>query len=179
LRIFVATPNGLGGRGGIDRMNDMLIEVMSAAPELNVVVERLVTRGNGNIVFAPIVLARALLRVWWAARQHRVDVVHICFAEGQRLSKSRCRAASTAEISALWSCVIGVGTATTKTSAVWGAVTARSLPDFTAAASTMSRSGSTIWARPELMRSTASRLMSTPTTSKPRAANVAAVGSPT
>jgi hypothetical protein len=63
LRIFVATPNGLGGRGGIDRMNDMLIEVMSAAPELNVVVERLVTRGNGNIVFAPIVLARALLRL--------------------------------------------------------------------------------------------------------------------
>jgi hypothetical protein len=56
LRVFVATPNGLGGRGGIDRMNDMLIEVMSAAPEMNVVVERLVTRGNGHIVFAPLVL---------------------------------------------------------------------------------------------------------------------------
>jgi glycosyltransferase involved in cell wall biosynthesis len=80
LRIFVATPNGLGGRGGIDRMNDMLIEVMSASPELNVVVERLVTRGNGSIVFAPIVLARALLRLWWAARQQKVDVVHVCLS---------------------------------------------------------------------------------------------------
>ena len=75
--------------------------------------------------------------------------------------------------------VIGVGTATTNASAVSGVVTARSMPDFTAAPSTISRSGSTICARPELIRSTASRLMSTPMTSKPRAANVAAVGSPT
>ena len=97
LRVFIATPNGLGGRGGIDRMNDMLIDVMSASPEMNVV-KRLVTRGNGNIVFAPFVLALALVRLWRAARQRKVDVL---------------------------------------------------------------------------------RLMSTPTTSKPRAANVAAVGSPT
>jgi hypothetical protein len=64
LRVLIATPNGLGGRGGIDRMNDMLIEVMSTSPEMNVVVERLVTRGNGNIVFAPLVLAVALVRLW-------------------------------------------------------------------------------------------------------------------
>jgi hypothetical protein len=80
LRVFIATPNGLGGRGGIDRMNDMLIDVMSAAPEMNVVVERLVTRGNGNIVFAPIVLALGLFRLWRAARQRKVDVLHICLS---------------------------------------------------------------------------------------------------
>lgn len=80
LRVFIATPNGLGGRGGIDRMNDMLIDVMAASPEMNVVVERLVTRGNGSIVFAPIVLALALFRLWRAARQRKVDVLHICLS---------------------------------------------------------------------------------------------------
>ena len=60
-------------------------------------------------------------------------------------------AASTAEMSAWWSSVIGVGTAMMKASAGSGAVTARSLPDLTAAPSTMSRSGSTMCARPELI----------------------------
>lgn len=80
LRVFIATPNGLGGRGGIDRMNDMLIDVIAAEPDLNVVVERLVTRGNGSVVFAPIALTRALFRLWRAARQRQVDVVHICLS---------------------------------------------------------------------------------------------------
>jgi glycosyltransferase involved in cell wall biosynthesis len=80
LRVFIATPNGLGGRGGIDRMNDMLIDVMAASPGTNVVVERLVTRGNGSIVFAPIVLALALRRLWRAARRGEVDVLHICLS---------------------------------------------------------------------------------------------------
>jgi glycosyltransferase involved in cell wall biosynthesis len=80
LRVFIATPNGLGGRGGIDRMNDMLIDVMAASPDMNVVVERLVTRGNGSIVFAPIVLALALFRLWRAARLRKVDVLHICLS---------------------------------------------------------------------------------------------------
>ena len=80
MRVFIATPNGLGGRGGIDRMNDMLIEVMSASPEMNVAVERLVTRGNGSIVFAPIVLGLALFRLWRAARRREVDVLHICLS---------------------------------------------------------------------------------------------------
>jgi glycosyltransferase involved in cell wall biosynthesis len=80
LRVFIATPNGLGGRGGIDRMNDMLIDVISAAPELNVVVERLVTRGNGSVIFAPISLCLALFRLWRAARRRQVDVVHICLS---------------------------------------------------------------------------------------------------
>jgi glycosyltransferase involved in cell wall biosynthesis len=80
LRVFIATPNGLGGRGGIDRMNDMLIDVISASPELNVMVERLVTRGNGSIVFAPIALGLALFRLWRAARRRQVDALHICLS---------------------------------------------------------------------------------------------------
>jgi glycosyltransferase involved in cell wall biosynthesis len=80
LRVFIATPNGLGGRGGIDRMNDMLIDVMAASPGANVVVERLVTRGNGSILFAPVVLGLALFRLWRAARRREVDVLHICLS---------------------------------------------------------------------------------------------------
>jgi glycosyltransferase involved in cell wall biosynthesis len=80
LRVFIATPNGLGGRGGIDRMNDMLIDVIEADPTLNVEVERLVTRGNGSVVFAPIALCLALFRLWRAARRRQVDVVHICLS---------------------------------------------------------------------------------------------------
>jgi glycosyltransferase involved in cell wall biosynthesis len=80
LRVFIATPNGLNGRGGIDRMNDMLIDVIAADPTLNVEVERLVTRGNGSVLFAPIALCLGLFRLWRAARQRQVDVVHICLS---------------------------------------------------------------------------------------------------
>jgi glycosyltransferase involved in cell wall biosynthesis len=80
LRVMIATPHGQGGRGGIDRMNDMAIDAIAASPGLNVTVDRLVTRGGGSIVLAPIVLARALLRLWLAARRREVDVVHICLS---------------------------------------------------------------------------------------------------
>jgi len=80
LRVMIATPNGEGGRGGIDRMNDMAIDAISASPELNVTVERLVTRGRRSIVFAPFVLASAVVRLWLAARRREVDVVHICLS---------------------------------------------------------------------------------------------------
>jgi glycosyltransferase involved in cell wall biosynthesis len=80
LRVLVATPNGLGGQGGIDRMNDMAIDAITAAPALNVTVERLVTRGHGNILQSPVVLARALLQLRRAARRREVDVLHICLS---------------------------------------------------------------------------------------------------
>jgi glycosyltransferase involved in cell wall biosynthesis len=80
LRVLVATPHGLGGRGGIDRMNDMAIEVISTSPELNVTAERLVTRGRGSLIFAPMVFALALTRLWLAARRGKVDVLHICLS---------------------------------------------------------------------------------------------------
>jgi glycosyltransferase involved in cell wall biosynthesis len=80
LRVLIATPSGLGGRGGIDRMNDMVIDVIAASPQMNVTVDRLVTRGLGSIVLSPIVLARALIRLWLAARRGQVDVLHICLS---------------------------------------------------------------------------------------------------
>ena len=80
LQVFIATPYGEGGRGGIDRLNDMIIDAISDAPEMNVTVKRLVTRGHGSIFFSPIVLAVAICRLWLAAKRRQVDVVHICLS---------------------------------------------------------------------------------------------------
>ena len=80
LRVLIATPNGQGGQGGIDRMNDMTIEAIESIPDLNVTVERLVTRGHGHILFSPIVFGRALVRLFAAARRKDVDLIHICLS---------------------------------------------------------------------------------------------------
>jgi glycosyltransferase involved in cell wall biosynthesis len=80
LRVLIATPYGRHGRGGIDRMNDMAIDAISASPELDVTATRLVTRGAGSIMFAPFVLAAALVRLWRAARRQEVDVLHVCLS---------------------------------------------------------------------------------------------------
>jgi glycosyltransferase involved in cell wall biosynthesis len=80
LRIFIATPLGLGGRGGIDRLNDSIIDAIEAAPELNVRVLRLVTRGQGNLLAALLVFAGSLVRFWRAGRRREVDLLHIHLA---------------------------------------------------------------------------------------------------
>jgi glycosyltransferase involved in cell wall biosynthesis len=80
LRVMIATPTGQGGRGGIDRMTDMTVDALMAIPDMNVTVERLVTRGNGSILLSPFVLGRALVRLVLAAKRQEVDVVHICLS---------------------------------------------------------------------------------------------------
>lgn len=80
LRVMIATPTGQGGRGGIDRMTDMTIDAIAAIPDINVTVERLVTRGHVNILLSPLVLGRALIRLFLAAQRRQVDVVHICLS---------------------------------------------------------------------------------------------------
>ena len=80
LRVLIATPNGEGGRGGIDRMNDMTIAAIEAVPGLNASVGRLVTRGNGSILLSPFVLCRALVQLCLAARRNKVDVLHVCLS---------------------------------------------------------------------------------------------------
>lgn len=78
LHVLIATPTGEGGRGGIDRMNDMTIEAIEANPDFNVSVARLVTRGNCSVLLSPFVLARAVIQLFLAARRKRVDVLHLC-----------------------------------------------------------------------------------------------------
>lgn len=77
LRVFVATPLGRNGRGGIDRLNDVILGEVASRGELNISARRLVTRGQMGLIAAQFVFAWALLRLAWAAMRKDVDLVHI------------------------------------------------------------------------------------------------------
>ena len=76
-RIWLATPYGKDGMGGIDRLNDAILEAVSARPELGLQCTRLVTRGKHGLGAAQLVFAYALARFCTAALRGRVDLLHI------------------------------------------------------------------------------------------------------
>lgn len=75
LRVMVATPFGQYGRGGIDRLTDLIIDSIGDHKELGVEVERLVTRGETR--WWLLVFARALIQLAVATRRRDVDLVHL------------------------------------------------------------------------------------------------------
>ncbi len=77
LRVMVATPLGLHGRGGIDRLNDLIFDAVAARPELDICVDRLVTRGQRSLFAAQFIFAFALFRLFFAALRRDVDLLHI------------------------------------------------------------------------------------------------------
>ena len=80
LRVLIATPLGKDGKGGIDRLINSIIASIQTAPERDVSVSRLVTRGEGSLLQAQFVFAYALGRLLIAALLGRVDLLHICLA---------------------------------------------------------------------------------------------------
>jgi len=80
LRVFLATPLGVHGQGGIDRLTDLIIANIDENTELGIDPVRLVTRGQRSLVQASFIFARALARLWLAAKRGEVDVVHIHLA---------------------------------------------------------------------------------------------------
>jgi len=80
LKVLIATPYGFGGRGGIDRLNDMIFDVLSRSYETNIAAKRLVTRGHGSLYLAPFVFAGALIRLLIAKLFGKVDLLHICLS---------------------------------------------------------------------------------------------------
>jgi glycosyltransferase involved in cell wall biosynthesis len=82
LRVLIATPFGAGQRGGIDRLVDLIVDTVESAPNSEISVSRLVTRGTNRLVWAPIVFAAALLQFYRVARQGEVDLLHINLAAG-------------------------------------------------------------------------------------------------
>lgn len=77
LKIFLATPYGEDGMGGIDRLNDSIVEGFSMRPELGISCHRLVTRGKRSLLEAQAVFSRALAEFATAAVRQQVDVLHI------------------------------------------------------------------------------------------------------
>ena len=59
LRLIVATPHGPHGEGGIDRVTDLIIDAIDRREDLGVKAERLITRGQKNIIGQ-----------WWSLRGH-------------------------------------------------------------------------------------------------------------
>jgi glycosyltransferase involved in cell wall biosynthesis len=80
LRLIVATPLGPHGRGGIDRLTDLIIDTIDQRGDLGVKAVRLVTRGQNSIYWALVVFARALVQFCVAAGRGDVDLVHIQLA---------------------------------------------------------------------------------------------------
>ncbi|KRQ97115.1 glycosyltransferase family 4 protein [Bradyrhizobium valentinum] len=80
LRLMVATTFGQHGRGGIDRLTDLIIDTIDQRGDLGVKAVRLVTRGQKNIYWALVVFAQALVRFAIAASRGEVDLIHIQLA---------------------------------------------------------------------------------------------------
>jgi glycosyltransferase involved in cell wall biosynthesis len=76
LRLIVATPHGPHGEGGIDRVTDLIIDTVGRREDLGVKAERLITRGQKNTYWAPVVFARALVQFCVAAARGNVDLIH-------------------------------------------------------------------------------------------------------
>jgi glycosyltransferase involved in cell wall biosynthesis len=77
LRVVVATPLGLRGRGGIDRLNDAVFQTIAEHPEFGISTMRLVTRGKGGLFSAQIVFASALFHLFFARLLRKMDLLHI------------------------------------------------------------------------------------------------------
>ncbi len=80
LQVFLATPFGANGRGGIDRLTDLMVASLEGKKELGINPIRLVTRGQSSLLHASFVFAQALTQFWLAARSGRVDLLHINLA---------------------------------------------------------------------------------------------------
>jgi glycosyltransferase involved in cell wall biosynthesis len=77
LSVYLATPYGQDGMGGIDRLNDAIVDGIERHPELGVRCQRLVTRGKGSLWAAQGIFAAALVRLALAAARGDVSLLHI------------------------------------------------------------------------------------------------------
>jgi glycosyltransferase involved in cell wall biosynthesis len=82
IRVVVVTPLGRGGRGGIDRLNDAIFQVVNARPNSDVFATQVVTRGKGGLFSAQFVFAYALLRIFLACFFGNVDLLHVHLSLG-------------------------------------------------------------------------------------------------
>jgi glycosyltransferase involved in cell wall biosynthesis len=80
LRVVLATPFGKGGKGGIDRLTDLIVNAAKGRTDPRVEPARLVTRGAGSLFAGAFVFARALVRFSVVVWQGRVDLLHINLA---------------------------------------------------------------------------------------------------
>lgn len=81
MHVFVLTPLGLGGRGGIDRLMDELRTILDERKADTVDVAFYASRGPGSLASAPLYFARSMVALVARKILGRVDVVHINLAQ--------------------------------------------------------------------------------------------------
>src|SRR5947209_7815033 len=77
LQVVIFTPLGAGGQGGVDRMMDELRGALQMERFANAKTYFITTRGPGSILFSPVFLAHAIVRLVLLRLLGRADVVHI------------------------------------------------------------------------------------------------------
>jgi len=82
LNVLIATPFGPGGRGGMDRLTDLIIDTLKQRPDLNINAKALTTYGTGSKWMMPFIFCRSIAQLISAKLRHEVDVVHINVAAG-------------------------------------------------------------------------------------------------
>jgi glycosyltransferase involved in cell wall biosynthesis len=85
LRVVIATPLGPKGRGGMDRLTDLLLEMFKKHADLGIEVASLTTRGYRKFPSALLVFAYAVARIWYASWRGQVDLLHLNLAQGGSL----------------------------------------------------------------------------------------------
>jgi glycosyltransferase involved in cell wall biosynthesis len=75
--VVIATPLGEHGKGGIDRLMDMIRAYARAHPDPAFAFHFVTTRGKGSVLLSPLYLMSAALRLAWFKATGRADVLHV------------------------------------------------------------------------------------------------------
>lgn len=80
LRVIIASPLGREGKGGMDRIADLIVSHVEAHPEWGIDVSYLTTKGGLSKLRGAFVFAAAIARLVGAGLMGRADVLHINLA---------------------------------------------------------------------------------------------------
>src|SRR5262245_49635602 len=83
LRVAIATPLGKGGKGGMDRLTDLVTaELTGSVAVASVEIIRLVTRGPRALPFSAWYFSVAVMKLLLLVLMRRIDVLHLHLAAG-------------------------------------------------------------------------------------------------
>lgn len=77
VRVWIATPLGENGKGGVDRMMDVVRHHFSASPDSDFELRFAMTRGPGRLLWSPFYMLRAIGGLIWLRLRGKLDVAHI------------------------------------------------------------------------------------------------------
>lgn len=79
--VVIATPLGEHGRGGIDRVMDVIRAYARSHPDPAFALHFLTTRGKGSKLLSPLYFLSAVMRFVWLRATGRADLLHVNLVE--------------------------------------------------------------------------------------------------